>query len=56
MTQTEFFELGRMVALHTETPVIADADTGFGGPLDISRTVRLYEHAGIAGLLIEDQA
>ncbi|GFG20446.1 nitroalkane oxidase [Aspergillus udagawae] len=55
MTQTEFFELGRMVALHTETPVIADADTGFGGPLDISRTVRLYEHAGIAGLLIEDQ-
>ncbi|KAH1486846.1 hypothetical protein LV164_008119 [Aspergillus fumigatus] len=44
-----------MVALHTELPIIADADTGFGGPLDISRTVRLYEHAGIAGLHIEDQ-
>ncbi|KAH1384592.1 hypothetical protein KXV51_009695 [Aspergillus fumigatus] len=44
-----------MVALHTELPIIADADTGFGGLLDISRTVRLYEHAGIAGLHIEDQ-
>jgi 2-methylisocitrate lyase-like PEP mutase family enzyme len=41
MTQTEFFQLGRMVALHTELPIIADADTGFGGPLNISRaTVR----------------
>jgi 2-methylisocitrate lyase-like PEP mutase family enzyme len=55
MTQTEFFQLGRMVALHTELPIVADADTGFGGPLNISRTVRLYEHAGIAGLHIEDQ-
>ncbi|GAQ07566.1 2,3-dimethylmalate lyase [Aspergillus lentulus] len=57
MTQTEFFQLGRMLALHTDTalPIIADADTGFGGPLNISRTVRLYEHAGIAGLHIEDQ-
>jgi 2-methylisocitrate lyase-like PEP mutase family enzyme len=55
MTQAEFFELGRTVALHTEIPVIADADTGFGGPLNISRTVRLYEHVGIAGLHIEGQ-
>lgn len=57
MTQTEFFQLGRMLALHTDTalPIIADADTGFGGPLNISRTVRLYEHAGIAGLHIENQ-
>ncbi|RHZ55765.1 isocitrate lyase/PEP mutase family protein [Aspergillus thermomutatus] len=55
MTQTEFFQLGLMVALHTELPIIADADTGFGGPLNIARTVRLYEHAGIAGLHIEDQ-
>jgi 2-methylisocitrate lyase-like PEP mutase family enzyme len=55
MTQTEFSKLGEMIALHTELPVIADADTGFGGPLNIARTVRLYEHAGIAGLHIEDQ-
>lgn len=33
----------------------SDADTGFGGPLNIRRTIRLYEHAGIAGCHIEDQ-
>jgi len=55
MTQTEFAAVGEMVAMHTDVPVIADADTGFGGPLNIARTVRLYEHAGIAGCHIEDQ-
>lgn len=39
----------------TDIPVIADADTGFGGPLNVARTIRLYEHAGIAGCHIEDQ-
>jgi 2-methylisocitrate lyase-like PEP mutase family enzyme len=55
MTQTEFAEVGEMVVQHTHLPVIADADTGFGGPLNIARTIRLYEHAGIAGCHIEDQ-
>ena len=55
MTQTEFAEMARMVVMHTELPVIADADTGFGGPLNIRRTVQLYEHAGVAGMHIEDQ-
>lgn len=55
MTQTEYSRLGQMVTLHTHLPVIADANTGFGGPLNIARTVRLYEQAGIAGLHIEDQ-
>ena len=41
MTQTEFAEMARMVVMHTELPVIADADTGFGGPLNIRRTVQL---------------
>ena len=37
-------------------PIIADADTGFGNPLNAVRTVREYEWAGVAGMHIEDQA
>lgn len=55
MTATEFATIGGMMVQHTDLPVIADADTGFGGPLNIARTVRLYEHAGVAGCHIEDQ-
>lgn len=36
-------------------PVIADGDTGFGGPLSIIRTVRAYERAGVSAIQIEDQ-
>lgn len=36
-------------------PVIADADTGYGGPLQVSRTVKHFESAGVAALFIEDQ-
>ena len=38
-----------------EIPVIVDADTGYGGPLSVMRTVRLLERAGAAGVQIEDQ-
>ena len=38
-----------------EIPVIVDADTGYGGPLSVMRTVRLMERAGAAGVQIEDQ-
>jgi 2,3-dimethylmalate lyase len=36
-------------------PLIADADTGYGNPINVGRTVRSYERAGAAGLHIEDQ-
>lgn len=36
-------------------PVIADADTGYGNPLNVIRTVREYERAGVAGIHLEDQ-
>lgn len=55
MTQTEFANVGQMMVQHSNLPIIADADTGFGGPLNIARTIMLYEHAGIAGCHIEDQ-
>lgn len=37
-------------------PVIADGDTGYGGPLNIVRTVREFERAGVSAIQIEDQA
>ncbi len=43
------------VASATNLPVICDADTGFGGILNVRRTVQLFEQAGIAGIHIEDQ-
>ncbi|WP_455913130.1 isocitrate lyase/PEP mutase family protein [Pseudomonas syringae] len=39
-----------------DLPVIADADTGFGGAANVQRTVRAFEKAGVAGLHIEDQS
>ncbi len=39
-----------------ETPIIVDADTGFGNALNVQRTVRLFERNGAAGIQIEDQA
>ena len=44
----------RMVAA-VDIPVIADADTGYGNPVNVVRTVRDYEQAGVAALQLEDQ-
>lgn len=46
--------VSRVVEL-SDAPVIADADTGFGGLLNIQHTVRGYERAGVSGIQIEDQ-
>lgn len=46
--------LGRVVA-GTGLPVVADADTGYGDPLQVAETVRRYERAGAAALHLEDQ-
>ena len=43
------------IASATRTPLIADADTGFGGPLNVDHTVCGYEQAGAAAIQIEDQ-
>jgi 2-methylisocitrate lyase-like PEP mutase family enzyme len=44
-----------VASLDPVTPVIADADTGFGGPAMVARTIYQYHKAGIAGCHIEDQ-
>ena len=52
----DFAENGHMIAnLDTSVPLIADMDTGFGGPNAIARSVQMYDRVGIAGFHIEDQ-
>ncbi len=55
LTQTEFAEQAKYLSQAVDIPVISDADTGFGEPLAVERTVQLYESAGLAGLHLEDQ-
>jgi methylisocitrate lyase len=55
LAQTEFAEQGHYLAAAVSIPVISDADTGFGEPLAVERTVSLFESAGLAGLHLEDQ-
>ncbi len=45
----------RRIAQAVDVPVIADADTGYGNPLNVIRTVREYESAGVSAIHIEDQ-
>jgi 2-methylisocitrate lyase-like PEP mutase family enzyme len=57
VTATEMASRARIVcAALGEIPLIADADTGYGGPINVVRTVRAYEHAGVAAIQLEDQA
>ena len=55
ISQTEMADHIARICAATTRPVIADADTAYGGPLNVQRTVRLWEQAGAAGLHIEDQ-
>jgi 2-methylisocitrate lyase-like PEP mutase family enzyme len=53
----EMAERATMVATVLGTvPLIADADTGYGPPMSVTRTVRAYERAGVAAIQLEDQA
>jgi len=44
-----------LAAVVGDRPLIADADTGYGNPINVRRTVREYERAGVAAIHIEDQ-
>jgi 2-methylisocitrate lyase-like PEP mutase family enzyme len=55
LTQTEMIENATYIAQSVNVPVIADADTAYGNPLNAWRTVRDYERSGVAGIHIEDQ-
>jgi 2-methylisocitrate lyase-like PEP mutase family enzyme len=55
LTQTEMTEHARNMARAVTIPIIADADTGYGGPSNIHRTVLEYVQAGVAAIHLEDQ-
>jgi len=55
LTLTEFADQAAVLARATGLPLLCDADTGFGGPINVERTVRLFEQAGAAGIHLEDQ-
>lgn len=55
LTQTEMVSRAAQLADAITIPIIADADTGYGNALNVTRTVQLYERAGVAGLHLEDQ-
>jgi carboxyvinyl-carboxyphosphonate phosphorylmutase len=55
LTMTEMAGNAGRIAACVDVPVIADADTGYGNPLNVIRTVGAYEAAGVAGIHIEDQ-
>jgi 2-methylisocitrate lyase-like PEP mutase family enzyme len=57
VTASEMAERARTIAeVLGQVPLIADADTGYGAPLNVVRTVRQYESAGVAAIQLEDQA
>ncbi|MDZ7702507.1 MAG: isocitrate lyase/PEP mutase family protein [Halobacteriales archaeon] len=55
VTMTEMVENAKRIVEATRLPVIADADTGYGGVQNVRRAVREYEKAGVAAIHIEDQ-
>ena len=55
LTQTEIADTARSICDNTELPVIVDADTGYGNPLNCIRTAELLHGAGAAGIFLEDQ-
>jgi len=54
-TLTEVANRGGQISRMTDLPTLIDADTGFGEPMNVARTVQTLEDAGVAGLHIEDQ-
>lgn len=55
MTMTEFLQVAKNMVDSCDIPIIADCDTGFGGPSNVSHLVKQYEQAGIAAICIEDK-
>ncbi|HEV7849077.1 MAG TPA: methylisocitrate lyase [Mycetocola sp.] len=54
-TLTEVAGRAKQIARMTELPALVDADTGFGEPMNVARTIQELEDAGLAGMHIEDQ-
>ncbi|HID22287.1 MAG TPA: oxaloacetate decarboxylase [Planctomycetaceae bacterium] len=55
LTQTEMCDRARRICASVSIPILVDADTGYGNPLNVYRTVRELIRAGAAGCFLEDQ-
>jgi 2-methylisocitrate lyase-like PEP mutase family enzyme len=55
LTQTEMIERARCICGSVDIPIIVDADTGYGNPLNVYRTIKDLISAGAAGCFLEDQ-
>jgi 2,3-dimethylmalate lyase len=55
MSLTEMVDNAHRIVQAVDVPVIADADTGYGNPVNVIRTVREFEAAGVSAIHIEDQ-
>jgi len=55
LSLSEFVDATRFITAKTDLPLLVDADTGFGGPLNVERTISEFEKAGAAAIQIEDQ-
>ena len=55
LTMTEFLDATTRMVESCNIPIIADCDTGYGGPSNVARLVKKYENAGVAAVSIEDK-
>ena len=55
LTMSEFFDAAANMAEACQIPVIADCDTGYGGPINVRHLVKKYENAGVAAVCMEDK-
>ena len=55
LSMTEMADMYARLAEATTLPILADADTGYGTAINVARTVRSFERAGVAAVFIEDQ-
>jgi phosphoenolpyruvate phosphomutase len=55
LSMTQLLDAAEAMDAAADLPVIADCDTGFGGPLNVAHTVRCYERRGIAAICVEDK-
>ena len=55
LTQSEIIDRARRICNSVTIPIIVDADTGYGNPLNVTRTVKELIQAGAAGCFLEDQ-
>lgn len=55
LSLNDFLDEARRITQATDLPLLCDADTGFGEALNVERTVKLFEAAGVAGIHLEDQ-